>query len=284
MRNALVRLIAWHLESRYLDPRSTTVIACDRYDVISGHRDAMSSTSCPGRYVYEWLPTLRKRVADRMGNWRSAIHHKWQSLGGESGWVGSPFVGERVAGDGRYTVFNGADIYWHPRTGAHEVHGRILGKYRRLGGASSTLGYPRTDERATDGSRGRVTKFQRGDIYHSPATGPHEVHGLIRHKYVRLGGPKSKLGLPTSDERDTDVGGGKVGYFQNGRIYHHRSTGPSEVHGGILRRYVRMGGAESRLGPPTSDEYAVAGGRRSDFRNGHIFWSFSARRAIVRTD
>jgi hypothetical protein len=45
-----------------------------------------------------------------------------------------------------------------------------------------------------------------------------------------------------------------------------------EVHGAIGQLYQSLGGTNSWLGFPVSDEYSVPGGRRSDFEGGYIFW------------
>ena len=45
----------------------------------------------------------------------------------------------------------------------------------------------------------------------------------------------------------------------------------------MLKLYQSLGGTGSWLGFPTSDEYDVPGGRRSDFENGYIFWDAQTR-------
>jgi len=274
MKDRLVRLIAWQLETRYRNPRGTTWLAGRQFNVISGHRDAMS-TACPGRHVYAWLPVLHDRVANRVGDWRaSPIYQTWQDLGGENGRVGSPFIGERWSGDGRYTVFNHARIFWHPNPGAHEVRGGILGKYLSLGGVTSVLGWPVSDERDAAVPSSRTSAFQRGRIYRHRDTGAHAVHGAIARAYRRAGGAGSPLGLPVSDEGDAATPGSRTSAFQRGRIYWHADTRAHEVYGGILRTYRGMGGTASPLGLPTSGEEdaAVPGSRRNVFQRGHIYW------------
>lgn len=174
MKEALTRLVSWVIGSHYRDPLGTTTMYSSTtgyakvFNVISGHRDSMDTT-CPGDVVYAWLPTLRQDVAARIGSYPSHIYTKWQSLGGEAGWLGSPFVGERTVGAGRRTVFNHGAIYWLPGVGAHEVHGAIRAAYLRDGGArSSALGWPTTDTQAVTG--GYRVRFQHGYITHYTAT------------------------------------------------------------------------------------------------------------------
>jgi uncharacterized protein with LGFP repeats len=59
-------------------------------------------------------------------------------------------------------------IYWSRRTGAHEVHGRILHRYRAVGGPTGCLGFPMTDVRHVDG--GLRSRFVHGVIRYRAAT------------------------------------------------------------------------------------------------------------------
>ncbi|WP_039424644.1 LGFP repeat-containing protein, partial [Porphyromonas gulae] len=87
----------------------------------------------------------------------SAIDEKYKSLGGENGFLGAPVCAESNCPDnvGRYRHCQKGSIYWHPDTGAHEMHGDIYAKYAKLGWERSILGYPTTDERATPDGAGR---------------------------------------------------------------------------------------------------------------------------------
>ena len=59
-------------------------------------------------------------------------------------------------------------IYWAASTGAHEVHGAILAKYIALGGMSSKLGAPATDEYSVP--TGRRSNFVHGAIVWNATT------------------------------------------------------------------------------------------------------------------
>jgi uncharacterized protein with LGFP repeats len=63
---------------------------------------------------------------------------------------------------GQFVDFQGGAIYCSPATGAHEVHGAILGRYRDLGGPGSPLGLPTSDE--LPNGDGRLSWFQYGRI------------------------------------------------------------------------------------------------------------------------
>lgn len=106
---------------------------------------------------------------------------------------------------------------WSPTTGAHEVHGAILTEYIGLGGPGSVVGMPRTDETTTPDGVGRFNHFQAASIYWTPATGAHEVHGLIRSTWAESGWELGPLGYPVADESDA-AGGRARSYFQHGYI------------------------------------------------------------------
>jgi len=99
-----------------------------------------------------------------------AINDKWLALGAEQGLLGFPLTDEQGAADGtgRFNDFQRGAIYWHPETGASEVHGDIEARWKQLGAETSYLGFPATDERDwTDPDTqqaGRISFFQRGAI------------------------------------------------------------------------------------------------------------------------
>ena len=71
--------------------------------------------------------------------------------------------------------------------------------------AAAALGRPASDERPTPDGVGRFRHFERGSIYWHPATGAHEVHGLIRQKWAELGWELSFLVL----QREVEVAGSR---------------------------------------------------------------------------
>ncbi|MEV4479206.1 polysaccharide deacetylase family protein [Micromonospora coxensis] len=197
------------------------------------------------------------------------IRSKYFALGGPSSAFGAPVTAEMVATTSGTAVqwFQRGRIYWRSGVGTYYVFGGILTKYRSLGTVTSFLGFPLGDEQA-GANGGRYQRFQGGSVYWSSATGAHTVNGAIRTKWTALGAEAGFLGYPVSDE--VAVTGGRASQFQGGNVYWSSATGAHEVHGAILSRYVSLGGTGSRLGLPTTDEYAVTGGRRSDFQHGAI--------------
>src|SRR5688500_246181 len=111
----------------------------------------------------------------------------------------------------------------------------------------------------------------------------------IFDKWQGLGGESGFLGCPTADELDaTPSPQGTTGRWapfagNSGMIVWHgtgaRISHVYEVHGDISVLYASMGGSASWLGFPISDEYEVAGGRRSDFEGGYILWDAGTREA-----
>jgi SpoIID/LytB domain protein len=173
------------------------------------------------------------------------------------------------AARGRAQNFTSGRLFFSSSSGKVVLaSGAILAHYDLLRGKGLDLGLPVRDPAAVTG--GKMSAFERGDIYWSSGTGAHEVHGSIRRKYVSTGGPKV-WGLPTTDELPAP--GGRSGRFEKCRIYWSAADGAHPVYGSILRKYVEIGGGNSDLGLPTSDEYSISIGRRQDFQHGYIKWN-----------
>jgi hypothetical protein len=214
-----------------------------------------------------------------------AIRDKYEALGGPTGWLGYPTTDETVASDnvGRFNHFdNNASIYWTAATGAWSVHGAIRSRWASLGWEHSVLGYPVTDETGAADGVGRFNNFSKngGSIYWSPSSGAWEVHGLVRGKYLALGGPTSPLGYPATNETGTPDGVGRFNHFTNsGSIYWTPGTGAWSIRGAIRARWASMGWERSCLGYPVSDEFGIPGGRQSNLQHGVITYSWSTGRS-----
>jgi hypothetical protein len=152
-----------------------------------------------------------------------AIGDKYQALGGERSFLGAPQTDEADAPHGgRFNRFQNGVIFWHPQTGAHEVHGAILQKWEQIGGVE--FGYPITDESGTVGGRGRFNHFRavhlpsepEASIFWSPVTDAHEVHGGIRLSWSQQEWEHGLYGYPVSDEFQD--GDGRRNNFEYGFI------------------------------------------------------------------
>jgi len=203
-----------------------------------------------------------------------AIRATWKRLGAERSGLGFPTTGEVGTPDrvGRFNHFEGGSVYWTPGTGAREVRGAIRDRWAGLGWERSALGYPRTDELPTPDGRGRFNHFQVGSVYWTAATGAREVRGAILDRWASLGWERSALGYPVTDELPTVVGGGRFNHFQHGSVYWSPATGAQEVRGAIRNQWGTLGWEAGRLGFPTSGEFDVPGGRRTNFQGGAVVW------------
>lgn len=98
---------------------------------------------------------------------------KYADLGGAGGFLGSPETAVTPCpdGEGFFRHFRGGSVYWHPATGAHEVHGEIRAKWASLGWERGLLGYPTTDQMPGRDPRaaGVFNHFQRGSIWWHPS-------------------------------------------------------------------------------------------------------------------
>jgi hypothetical protein len=203
-----------------------------------------------------------------------AVRASWAASGWERGPLGYPLTDETPTPDGRgrYNHFQAGSIYWTAVTGARIVRGEIHRRWAELGWERSPLGYPLTDELGTPDGRGRFNHFEGGSVYWSPASGGHVVYPQIRDRWAALEWETGLLGYPVTDDQPTPDGGRYAG-FQGGWIYRGPTTAAHEVHGQIALTWAGLGALQSRLGYPVTDEYAVPGGRASDFEHGRITWN-----------
>ncbi len=183
-----------------------------------------------------------------------------------------------AGGRGEFAHFQGdRSIYWSPSTGAHEIRGAIRAEWGRLGWEDGLLGYPITDELPAPGGVGRYNAFSRNDgiISVSWGTGAHVVRGAISQRWQATGREAGPTGFPETNEFPTGDSGGRFNHFsRNASIYWSPSTGAWEVYGAIRARWAQLGWQRSYLGYPTSGEYAIPGGRRSNFEHGYITFDF----------
>jgi hypothetical protein len=91
-------------------------------------------------------------------------------------------------------------------------------KYAALGSSAGFLGAASGAEKTSADGVGTFRNYANGSIYFHPATAAHEVHGLIRQKFLALGAETGSLGYPMSDEIDLADGSGKISRFQLGEI------------------------------------------------------------------
>ncbi|MFC0627367.1 N-acetylmuramoyl-L-alanine amidase [Kribbella deserti] len=216
MLDMTAQVIAWKMDAYYRSPYGKALINGATFDSISGHRDT-KATACPGKNVYAKLDDLRKRVSALMGHGAATPIYRYAKA---AGGLGEPFWGEHPTRAGRSTWFRYGDVYWSRATGTHSVRGAFRERYRQFGYAYGPLGLPASEEK--DGRRRgtRVQDFQhkgtRAALYWSRSTGVQAMYGVIMLHYLRVGGERSRLGLPTTSPYH--VRGGLAQRFQGGRI------------------------------------------------------------------
>ncbi len=216
MKHSLVQLIAWRMGTAYHGAYGRPTVNGTRFHRIAGHRDAMSTT-CPGDRVYDWLPTLRERVASRLGDYESPIETRWHALGGSRSELGRVHIGDQIENGGHHTAFENGRMY----SSAGEVHslyrGPILHRYLRAGETDGALGYPVSNSRSIVYHTGLSAQFEGGRIFYSGATGSTTlVRSPILKRYLEKGSAAGPLGFPLDRVQATKRG--TLARFQHGTI------------------------------------------------------------------
>ena len=242
-----------------------------------------------------------------------AILQKYESLGGPAdGDLGFPTIDEgpgKVSPDSRNTTFSAADkpvIFWTPDTGAHVVRGAINAAWDKLGGSAGPLGVPSEDEVF----KGDVVsqKFTGGEISWNRATKefttvppeladqlagltvPEDATSAINAARRAAGGALGPLGAKQGPQYAIGQDGAGQD-FTGGKIFYSPATGANVVTGQVLKKYESVGGAQSDLGFPASDETdggLKTGSRVSELRRegqtGHLLDSRLRRVHRARGD
>ena len=229
----------------------------------------------------------------------SAIYVKWQSLdtqknasgGSVRDYLGYSLGGESAIDDaqggGTVQYFQRGMIVARKDGKTVVVYGAIYVKYRALGGLGSALGQP-TDDEKDAGQGGRVSAFDKGDIYWTSALGAHAVHGAIRDRYNALKGPDGVLGFPSSSEiellQDQKTTGSHNRFANDGVIYWTQETGAWEVYGPIRDAWEDdYKGVAGTLGLPIAAQGEIQGNAAAgvpntkfgSFQGGALVWQDS---------
>jgi uncharacterized protein with LGFP repeats len=199
------------------------------------------------------------------------IRELYGSSGYENGYLGYPTSQEFPTLTGSYQRFQGGVAYQSPSTGPNAVAVPFLGLYAALGYENGMLRFPRSAA-VTDEDGTRSQSFEGGTLVWSPSTGAHSLWGTFRARYLQDRAGARVLGLPTTQEvRIRD--GGTYQAFQRGTVYLTWTGQYYAVVGAILAKYGQTGYENGFLGYPTSDEFDIPGGRRTNFEHGYIEWS-----------
>jgi uncharacterized protein with LGFP repeats len=158
------------------------------------------------------------------------------------------------------------------------VQGEIRRRWAASGWETGPLGYPVTDEFGSPDGVGRGNHFNGSggaSIYWTPGSGAHSVQGEIRSRWAASGWETGPLGYPVTDEFGSPDGVGRANHFNGSggaSVYWTPRTGAHSVQGLIRNRWAALGWETGALGYPTTDEYGVPEGRRSDFQRGALVW------------
>ncbi|WP_235840653.1 LGFP repeat-containing protein [Corynebacterium liangguodongii] len=143
-------------------------------------------------------------------------------------------------------------VYW---PSWFEVCGAIKSKYDSIGGPSSFLNLPKSNELTNPDGVGKRSEFLNGFIYWHPTTGAHSVSLPVSLVWQRHGWEQGFLGYPTT----SDMALGDQWFkqdFQGGHVYTHNALPASQasIQGAIYDKWQSMGAQDSSLGYPISDE------------------------------
>lgn len=181
--------------------------------------------------------------------------------------------GKAIDGAVQLAVKPGCQVYWPL---PHEVCGAIRTKYNSIGGPTSFLLFPVSDELTNPDGVGKRTHFNNGHIYWHPDTGAHTVSLPADVVWKRHGREQGFLGYPlTSDMAQGDDWFRQD--FQGGHVYTHNALPPvqASIQGAIFEKWQQMGAQNSDLGFPLSDELTTPDGigRYNVFEGGMIYWT-----------
>jgi uncharacterized protein with LGFP repeats len=238
-----------------------------------------------------------------------AILQKYESVGGPAdGDLGFPTIDEGPgrATDSRNTTFSAEDkpvIFWTPDTGAHVVRGAINAAWDKLGGSAGPVGVPTEDEVF----KGDLVsqKFTGGELTWNRSskefttvppdlagqlaglTIPEDATSAINAARRAAGGPLGPLGAKQGPQYAIGQDGAGQD-FTGGKVFYSPATGANVVSGQVLKKYESVGGVQSDLGLPTSNETdggLTTGSRVSTFSAEDkpvIFWTPDYGAFIVR--
>lgn len=120
----------------------------------------------------------------------------------------------------------------------------------------------------------RIIMGAADDVFTPYSSNP---FGAIMGKYAASGSVAGGLKSPTNKELSGLKNGGAGRAYQGGGIYWSPATGAKISGGAIRNRWSSAGAYNGSYGYPTTDEYAVPGGRAQKFQNGiSITWNGKA--------
>lgn len=234
---------------------------------------APNAAACPYDSPQSGVPQdARNNIC---GAWDYAASHGFDP--------GTPLNSTHTWGGGYVRDFNGG---YFGRGAILERHGEgwafVVGQsfweaYTQAGGAPGPLGFPDgphvwAGHYHDSGPKNNEYMTFEGGAINKHAAGTFATYGPIHSSWVARGGAASPIGLPTSNQGDTDRVAGNYQKFQGGNLYYHPARDTVyHVYGGILNHYQKLGYSNHPLGLPTSDR--KPGGRQADYPD-HDYQAF----------
>jgi hypothetical protein len=152
------------------------------------------------------------------------------------------------------------------RVGDFDVCGMIWERYLGLGGPTSVLGLPTSQEFPVAAGSGRGSHFEGGDVYWSASTGAYEVVNPALDVWLASGGPDGTLGLPLSGL--SAAGAGQTVRFERGTFASSPTTGTHLVPAPVDTAWWDHGGPDGVLGFPLLDQRPAVGAETVTFFQG----------------
>ncbi|KAB1554220.1 hypothetical protein F7232_04460 [Corynebacterium sp. 319] len=140
----------------------------------------------------------------------------WGTTKYENGRLGYPIAPAEPVAGGTIQKFENGVITKDRDGNFHYVEGKIAEKYMKLGGPTSDLGWPKSNEILING--GAFSQFEKGNIYWTHKTGAQKImYGPIFDKWGEHRWEQGEYGWPTADFAAIPAGGNEQ-KFQNGTI------------------------------------------------------------------
>lgn len=210
-----------------------------------------------------------------------AIRDKWKNLGWENSFLGFPKTGELTTSDkfGRYNLFEGGAIYFHPNLGTYSIPNLIYNVWDKEGKERGKLGYPTSDEIIKNNNS--IQLFEFGAIISTKAGAYKTIFNAFRSsnglytKWKQTGGADSYLGdLVTANKNYPKMYKYFFAEFEKGFIYEDGTQAFVIKKGPIFEYYAKQGWETGRLGLPKEDEKISSDGTISqNFQGGTIYYT-----------
>lgn len=163
-------------------------------------------------------------------------------------------------------------VYW---PSPFQVCGEIRKLYDSIGGPTSFLTFPKSNELTNPDGVGKRTEFINGFIYWHPSTGAHSVSIPATVVWAEHGWEQGIFGYPIT----SDVALGDQWFkqsYQGGHIITRNSVPAVQagIYGQIYDKWMELGGQSSVLGFPISSEFVASDGvgRYNIFERGIMYW------------